>query len=409
MRPMFRQLVYRAVAAFSVLVCAWTCSEAQRLLWLDPLPGSYFNAARDVSADGLVVVGDALISWSEVRPVQWQDGAASDLGTLGGEFGVAWGVSEDGSIVAGMSTETFPFSYLRATCWQSGVIQDLGTLGGLRSAAYALSADGSVVVGWAEAPNERLRAFRWVQGQGLQDLGTLGGIDGYATAVSPDGSIVVGSAQNANFRRRAFRWRNGVMQDLGTLPGYNESEASGVSADGSVVVGVARNDNGQRRAFRWRDGVIRDLGTLGGRESSATGVSADGRVVVGWAQDASGRDRASRWIEGRGIEDLNQTYASFLDDGSLLQSATALSPDGRYIVGYGYNAATECACAFFLDTWRAGDTNGDDCINDTDLLKVLFAFGTAGTGYTRHEDIDKNGVVDDADLLTVLFNFGGGC
>jgi len=42
-------------------------------------------------------------------------------------------------------------------------------------------------------------------------------------------------------------------------------------------------------------------------------------------------------------------------------------------------------------------------------LAVLFAFGGAGTGDARHEDIDKDGIVDDADLLAVLFAFGQGC
>jgi hypothetical protein len=59
--------------------------------------------------------------------------------------------------------------------------------------------------------------------------------------------------------------------------------------------------------------------------------------------------------------------------------------------------------------WRTGDTNGDGCIDDADLLAVLFAFGGAGTGNTRHEDIAKDGIVDDADLLQVLFAFGQGC
>ncbi|MCX7689071.1 MAG: hypothetical protein N2045_13995, partial [Fimbriimonadales bacterium] len=64
--------------------------------------------------------------------------------------------------------------------------------------------------------------------------------------------------------------------------------------------------------------------------------------------------------------------------------------------------------AFLLDTWRYGDTNGDGELDDCDLLNVLLAFGTPGTGYTRHEDINKDGTVDDADLLTILFEFGGG-
>jgi hypothetical protein len=54
-----------------------------------------------------------------------------------------------------------------------------------------------------------------------------------------------------------------------------------------------------------------------------------------------------------------------------------------------------------------GDVNGDDCIDDADLLRVLFAFGQTGTDLP--EDLNLDGVVDDADLLIVLFNFGSGC
>ncbi len=53
-----------------------------------------------------------------------------------------------------------------------------------------------------------------------------------------------------------------------------------------------------------------------------------------------------------------------------------------------------------------GDVNGDGCVDDADLLAVLFAFGSTGGGA---EDVNNDGVVDDADLLTVLFNFGSGC
>ncbi len=54
-----------------------------------------------------------------------------------------------------------------------------------------------------------------------------------------------------------------------------------------------------------------------------------------------------------------------------------------------------------------GDVNGDGCVDDADLLAVLFAFGSTGSGLP--EDVNGDGVVDDADLLTVLFNFGSGC
>ncbi len=143
--------------------------------------------------------------------------------------------------------------------------------------------------------------------------------------------------------------------------------------------------------------------------SLARGVSADGSVVVGYSYNASGYRRAFRWTTAGGMQDLNQTYASLLTNGSVLYDAYAISLDGRYIVGFGYNAATRRMEAFLLDTWRTGDTNGDGCIDDSELLSVLSAFGTPGTGYTRHEDINKDGIVDDADLLQVLFNLGQGC
>jgi probable HAF family extracellular repeat protein len=171
--------------------------------------------------------------------------------------------------------------------------------------------------------------------------------------VSADGSVVVGSAQNAAGQWRAFRWTAARgMQNLGTLGG-DSSEARGVSADGSVVVGWARNAAGQWRAFRWTAARgMQNLGTLGGGGSAAYGVSADGSVVVGWASKAAGRWRAFRWTASGGMEDLNVTYASLLTDGSKLAGAFAISPDGRYIAGWGYNAATGRIEAFLLDTRR---------------------------------------------------------
>jgi hypothetical protein len=49
-----------------------------------------------------------------------------------------------------------------------------------------------------------------------------------------------------------------------------------------------------------------------------------------------------------------------------------------------------------------GDLNGDNVIDDADLLIVLFSFGANDPS----ADLNGDGVVDDADLLIVLFNFG---
>ncbi len=54
-----------------------------------------------------------------------------------------------------------------------------------------------------------------------------------------------------------------------------------------------------------------------------------------------------------------------------------------------------------------GDVTRDGCVNDQDLMQVLFTFGQ--TGSQLPADLDHNGVVEDADLLEVLMNFGSGC
>lgn len=50
-----------------------------------------------------------------------------------------------------------------------------------------------------------------------------------------------------------------------------------------------------------------------------------------------------------------------------------------------------------------GDVNGDDCVDDLDLLIVLFDFGM---NQDRRADVNRDGSVDDLDLLIVLFQFG---
>ena len=52
-----------------------------------------------------------------------------------------------------------------------------------------------------------------------------------------------------------------------------------------------------------------------------------------------------------------------------------------------------------------GNVNGDNIVDDADLLQVLFNFGSDDAA----TDTNGDGIVDDADLLTVLFNFGSSC
>jgi probable HAF family extracellular repeat protein len=54
----------------------------------------------------------------------------------------------------------------------------------------------------------------------------------------------------------------------------------------------------------------------------------------------------------------------------------------------------------------SGDVDGNGCVDDADLLRVLLVFGQTGN---LAEDLNQDGIINDIDLLTVLLNFSNGC
>lgn len=385
----------------------------QSLIWLGTLGGSE-SAALDVSADGTVVVGWARNSAGQKRAFRWccQSGL-QDLGTLGGSESWANGVSADGRVVVGAaknsSNKDTAFRWLSSTGMQS-----LG-LSSIVSAAADVSADGSVIVG-----NKGYKAFRWENGV-VQDIfytaycrGSAIAMGSKAYGTSLDGRRVVGWSNrpydsDCPLAECAFSWVNGNLRFLGECGWDSDSVAVSISANG-VAVGYLLQE-ALRNAIRWANNTAQYLIPGYPVDSAAYDVTADGATVVGEFTDynQSPVARAFRW-QGGSWTDLNADYASLLADGSILHRASAISYDGRYIVGTGYNAQTQRTEAFLLDTWcNPADVNGDGIADDADLVAILTTFGTPGSGYTRHEDINKDGVVDDADLLTVLLYFGAGC
>jgi probable HAF family extracellular repeat protein len=287
----------------------------------------------------------------------FSSGSLRDLGDLGGGYSVAYGMTSDGRIVVGAAYTAQ--GRWRAFRWREidNTMIDLGTLGGIHSYAYDVSADGSVIVGQAQNDSGYYHAFRWTQAGGMQDLGTLVSDTGaqgswsIATKISANGSVIVGYGQYYNASRgrweeRAFHW-TASSWGLQLLPpldapiaGANaNSYAYDVSGDGSVIVGQAQNANGTYRAVRWQGGRAQDLGTLGGPTSEARAVSSDGQVVIGVFD--VGTWHPFIWTPRGGMEDLNIKFAHLLTgdyQGSILREVFAISPNGAYIVGRGYNA-----------------------------------------------------------------------
>jgi len=119
---------------------------------------------------------------------------------------------------------------------------------------------------------------------------------------------------------------------------------------------------------------------------------------VACAQSGGGYDLSWWTIDGGGV--------TFATGGTFNLGGTVGQPDasnaltgGTYSLTGGFWFTPAC-----IPT--NGDVDGSGCVDDADLLMVLFAFGATGT---NPADVNCDANVDDADLLIVLFNFGSGC
>ncbi|MGZ9721703.1 autotransporter domain-containing protein [Rhizobium miluonense] len=341
-------------------------------IWRDS-EGSALVATQDVQArainyDGSVYVGSTMSSSTEVtHAARITASGMEDLGTLGGTYAVAIGVSDDGSAVTGLSYLTGNGA-AHAFYWSTSTnrLLDIGTLGGIQSLGLAISGDGTTVVGQSSLNPDEVHAFRWqVNGQ-MTDLGVLDGDDSsQAVAVSKNGSVVAGNSSSSQEETsRVFRWTQaGNMVDIGTLDigGQHDSKNTNfgaLSRDGSTIVGTVSvyptSGGNYERAYRWHvgdDGVrgsMEQLGTLGGRYNRAYAVSADGNVIVGQASTANiGNDNPEKfhgfrwtaatntitvddWLRSNGVtlaSDVTQTAVAVSSDGSVVAGTTY---DGKF-------------------------------------------------------------------------------
>ncbi len=318
--------------------------------------------------------------------------------------------------------------------------------------ARAISYDGSVVLGYDLAVS---RPFRWWRGRGIEYLqrppdalaavgrllswdggwvaGRLafprpGGGEWWALARwSPEGRVELIEPyfelndMSATGREMvgiygfftACHWREGEGLRLFWEP---FTEADCVSADGTIVAGIFVASNPRRFCYgRWFVDEERvECADTPPRVWFVVDMSADGRVIPG-AYNIAPRDpeaeevdlRAFLWEEGRGWVDLTEAYRWLFGEATV-DYATYISADGRYMIvniltpplPEGYRLGTK---AIFDRFGIHGDVTGDDCVDDADLLRVLFAFGREGW---RPEDLNLDRVVDEEDLLMVLSRFG---
>jgi len=181
---------------------------------------------------------------------------------------------------------------------------------------------------------------------------------------------------------------------------------SAISGSGEAFVYVlTRNDDG----FQWVFSLVRiDPDTL----TRQWELPLTNFHPTLWAVDSAG----SVYLLGSGAD--GREFRKVRADGALawrlpannvplpLQPSRLLPlPNGSLIVAGGTLLPDASSGAKVMLVGRQGDTNGDGCVDDADLLTVLTAFG----GDAFAADLNADGIVDDADLLEVLFAFGSGC
>jgi probable HAF family extracellular repeat protein len=297
--------------------------------------GSGESWARGASAEGAVVVGESRNRDGTFEAFRWTQATGMvGLGVApGGWPSTAYGVSADGSVVVG-GVGADPFRWTEST--GKVILPSLTTDGGL---ANAVSADGSVAAGYVTKQGSN-RACVWTPNQELQILPDLPGGSDWTEVrgLSADGSVAVGIVSTLGFQ--AVQWRDGAISGLGYLPGGGSNScATAVSHDGRVIVGYSDSDQGLWEAFRWTEatGMV-GLGFLpNDRKSQATAVSADGSIVVANSADTVGHEQAFIWDQMHGRRSLRDMLtAEGLDLSAWTYlTASAISDDGRTIVGFG--------------------------------------------------------------------------
>jgi probable HAF family extracellular repeat protein len=275
-----------------------------------------------------------VVGWSETNDggehaFLWNGSVLVDLHPSNGQsYGAsyAYGINEPGQVVGSLGE--------RATVWNRGTAVDLGTLAGPFSSAYGINS-GPQVVGWSCAADDCSvrRAFFWNGGAPI-DLGTLGGPDSHAYGIN-DARQVVGWSYVAttpgNFAQHATLWEGGAITDLGTLGGLH-SYALGINNSGQVVGWSYTTDDAAWHATLWENGTLIDLGSLGGTESYAYDINEAGHAVGESLISGDSGSHAFFW-NGSTLIDLN-TLLDSSGAGWTLESAQAINDAGQ-IAGYG--------------------------------------------------------------------------
>jgi probable HAF family extracellular repeat protein len=143
---------------------------------------------------------------------------------------------------------------------QHYTVTDLGTLGGTSGIAFGINREGRVAGSANLIAGGPQHAFFWHEGH-MKDLGTLGGLNSVADGPNDSDEVAIYSETadpaymgedfcgfGNHLQCLAAIWRNGIMTPLPTLPGGNSAQALAVNNRGQFT-GFAENDKIEKPGY----------------------------------------------------------------------------------------------------------------------------------------------------------------
>ncbi len=404
-------------------LCGGTASLAQPVLVPIPiLPGTNHLRVipRAISADGSVVAGsnDSLSTGNTFEAFIWQAQTESQpIPQFAGGWleSIAFGVSSVGPTVTGYGLRpNYTDGGFRWSPSTGTQYLPIPVGGGASTYPTAITPDAAVIVG-----NSSLGCTRWGP-SGPEVLPNPDGSTGAAaTAVSPDGSVIAGYSSSPAQSLNATLWRPGIAPvRLGAFPGREVTVARAVDATGANVVGEAVDPSGYGAAFRWSAaGGMQLIGFVAQTDYDAglEGISADGRTAVGYSHGSAGflGSKAAIWRESRGFQFLADVltteYGVDLADWSLTD-ATAITPDGSTIIGWGTRDGA------LFEGWLIHLTCYPNCdasttppvLNVNDFICFLNKFA-GGDSYANCDQSTIPPALNVNDFICFLNRFAAGC